>query len=65
MANEAGWKLLQKQAYDLLSHRYGSIALAAFTVLLIVSVLQFGEVRHHKLLIVLNALFDHCHASIY
>ena len=45
MANEAGWKLLQKQAYDLLSHRYGSLALAAITVLLIVSVLQFGEVR--------------------
>ena len=45
MANEVGWKLLQKQTYDVLSHRYGSLALAAITVLLIVSVLQFGEVR--------------------
>ncbi len=37
-------KLLQKQTYDVLSSRYGTVVLAALTVLLIVSVLQFGEV---------------------
>lgn len=38
-------KLLQRQTYTCLSHRYGPCLCLGGIVLLIVSALQFGEVR--------------------
>lgn len=37
-------KLLQKQTYDVLSHRYGTYLLTGGLILVIVSGFQFGEV---------------------
>ncbi|XP_064634376.1 N-acetylglucosamine-1-phosphotransferase subunits alpha/beta-like [Lineus longissimus] len=37
-------KLLQKQTYDVLSHRYGTYVVLAGLTLVIISALQFGEV---------------------
>lgn len=38
------WKLVQKRAYDLLSHRYGLLMILGGAVLITVSAFHFGEV---------------------
>lgn len=42
-------KLLQRQTYTCLSHRYGLYLCFGGLVLMIVSAFQFGEVRDHIL----------------
>ena len=47
----ANWrKLLQKQIYDILSHKYGLLAIFVGVILIVVSAFHFGEV---------NILFSH------
>lgn len=44
------WKLVQKRAYDLLSHRYGLLVIIGGAILITVSAFHFGEVGGPRLL---------------
>ncbi|XP_070199901.1 N-acetylglucosamine-1-phosphotransferase subunits alpha/beta-like [Littorina saxatilis] len=56
------WKLVQKRAYDLLSHRYGLLMILGGAVLITVSAFHFGEAllewSHEKYAAVFNSYSD-------
>lgn len=56
------WKLVQKRAYDLLSHRYGLVVILGGAIMITVSAFHFGEVGVfflHTACTVCEALFIH------